>query len=67
MAMPISSYSQVEVLPQPQAPPRAPIYTSGSRVLQGQDGLGRVWESEFQAEDPYLRIQGELYTHFEES
>ena len=25
--------------------------TSGSRVVQGQDGLGRVWESEFWAEN----------------
>ena len=25
--------------------------TSGSGVLQGQDGLGRVWESEFWAEN----------------
>ena len=24
---------------------------SGSRVVQGQDGLGRVWESEFWAEN----------------
>ena len=42
-------------------------------MLQGQDGLAEgLWESEFRAEnkggmreDPYLRIQGELYTHFE--
>ena len=37
---------------------------SGSRVVQGQDGLGRVWESEFWAENN-LRIQSELYTHSE--
>ena len=63
----VCARSQVNALASGGAAPARGEYSS--RVLQGQDGLGRVWESEFWAENKggslNLRIQSELYTHSE--